>query len=1295
MYSSFEKKNCAGHAVPVKPPKFSRLVFSVVVCLTLQKLPAIRSPVRTPAARIRAGSAPPSREDIIDRHFNNHDPLQMKTTPASPAVAFLRILVASLAIASAQAAPSAPSVITGISPNNIQAEGGTALTITGHGLSSATSATVGGVEVFDLQVIDDHTIVATTSADMNAAVSEVSVTTAQGTTSVAGLLNMDPIQQGESIPAAATYWKGQTSSLWNATNWASDSNGTATTARPTNADAITFSATGAGNRTTTLGTDFTIKSLTISDTNAVTIGGSNKLTLTDTNAITVNSGAGLLTLSSTGLVLSGASPTIAVNNAAGALISSNLDTNTSLLAKTGTGTLTLTGTNTYTGDTGINGGTLQVSGGGAITQTSGLTLDFYSSTVSNVLIDGSGKGGSITATGSTIVAWSGTSTLTLQNGGTLSDALARVGWAEGSNGTANVDGKGSTWTNSNDLIVGGNGPASNLGGSVGVVNITNDGLISDRLANIGDQAGATGTVTVDGKGSTWTNTNPYGLPLLLGNSGSGTLNIQNSGTVTNNDANTKGAFLGVMLAQSDGSTGNLNIKSGGTLFSSTGIVGQGSGATGTVTVDGAGSAWTMTGNLTVDNGGTGSVTITHGGLVTNQAAILAASTKDLGTVTVDGAGAAASATKWTNSGDVIVGQSGPGVLNIKNGGQVDVNSTLSQITLGQNTGSSGTLNIGSGGTSGILNAGLVTGGDGTASINFNHTDAAYNFTPVIAGSTSVNQTGSGSTVLTNDSTYTGTTNVTAGALIVDGSLDGGANITVGPGATLAGTGGIFTAGDQSIFINGTLNVGDPSIVTASTLTLDTFGKGAVVMGAGSFIHVNLFTGAGLGDNTATSSAADILSLHGLLNATAGGTLILGNPNHMTTFALGDHWQVLDLNSSMKNSGTVSGTLAVNVSALGLSNGLSGSFDPSSGIFSIVNNTAQISATTTGLPMANVEGQVLISGSQTVTGDVNNHLYNLRAGDGEEAANDGIAAAMDEGVVVGQGDGDPDSKSPIAKRVLRSRQWEVFATVNYGNLNLRPISSQAGVQVDSWASSVGIQRHITRGLAVGFATTYLTSDQNYTSGLGHVHLEGPALSAYLSFVRKDFWSSLLYSFGTYDMNTNRNPGLGFAGALGSTHTNTNAIQYNTGWNFRFQNNTLVTGPFAGIDYLVGTVAGYSETGGGGAALSYGRQTYQSLVTRVGWSLSKKLTTNWARITPQVRLSYERQNLTNNGTSVSLINAPFTATGGNQSPGQSYMVAGGGVNFQFTDRISLLLSYQGQFFRNNLQAHFGSVRLSYQF
>jgi outer membrane autotransporter protein len=263
------------------------------------------------------------------------------------------------------------------------------------------------------------------------------------------------------------------------------------------------------------------------------------------------------------------------------------------------------------------------------------------------------------------------------------------------------------------------------------------------------------------------------------------------------------------------------------------------------------------------------------------------------------------------------------------------------------------------------------------------------------------------------------------------------------------------------------------------------------------------------------------------------------------------------------------------------------------------------------------------------------------------------------------------------------------------VDLNALGGQAGVQVESWAPGVGVERHLSRGLALGFAVSFLQSWQDYSAGLGGLDLEGPALSAYASFARKNYWSSLLYSFGSYQMDSTRNPGFGFPTAFGSTRTYTHAVQYNTGWNFRFQDNTLVTGPFVGIDYLHGSVDAYNETGGGLAALRYNEQSFESLATRVGWSVTKKIKTGFAEVTPQVRLGYERQNLTNNGTSVSLINAPFTATGGNQSPGQDYLVASAGVNFAFNDQLGLLLSYQGQFFRSDMSAHFGALRLSYRF
>lgn len=340
-----------------------------------------------------------------------------------------------------------------------------------------------------------------------------------------------------------------------------------------------------------------------------------------------------------------------------------------------------------------------------------------------------------------------------------------------------------------------------------------------------------------------------------------------------------------------------------------------------------------------------------------------------------------------------------------------------------------------------------------------------------------------------------------------------------------------------------------------------------------------------------------------------------------------------------------------------------------------------------------QNQGLVNGTTAATGGINNNLFNLSSGGGDPGSDGSIASAIDDGVVSGQGDGDPD-KSPVAKFVKQSRPWEVFAVTNYANVKIAAIGGQAGVQVDSWVPGVGMQRRVARDLALGFAVSYVHSEQGYTGGLGSMRLEGPALTTYLSLVRENVWHNLLYSFGAYDLNSIRNPGAGPL-AYGNTTTYTNAVQYNTGWNFRLQNNTLVTGPFVGIDYLHGSVHSYNETGGGGAALSYRHQTFQSLVSRIGWSVSKKLTTDWATITPQVRLSYERQNLKNNGTSNAAINAPFAAGGGNQRPGQDYLVAGAGLNFAFNDQFSLLLTYQGQFFRQDMQAHFGGVRLSYKF
>ena len=112
-------------------------------------------------------------------------------------------------------------------------------------------------------------------------------------------------------------------------------------------------------------------------------------------------------------------------------------------------------------------------------------------------------------------------TVTIQNGGTVTSGSGNVGADpfNGSLGTVNVTGAGSTWSmGGTNLDVGDQ--------SQGILNITDGGTVSNHNGNIGF---AEGTVNVSGAGSKWTNTGG----LFIGRNTNGTLNITAGGLVTN------------------------------------------------------------------------------------------------------------------------------------------------------------------------------------------------------------------------------------------------------------------------------------------------------------------------------------------------------------------------------------------------------------------------------------------------------------------------------------------------------------------------------------------------------------------------------------------------------------------------------------------------------------------------------------------------------------------------------------------------------------------------------------------
>lgn len=183
----------------------------------------------------------------------------------------------------------------------------------------------------------------------------------------------------------------------------------------------------------------------------------------------------------------------------------------------------------------------------------------------------------------------------------------------------------------------------------GTLNINDGGTVENTIGYIGRNSAlssSTGTVTVSGAGSTWTNREV----LYVGNYGMGTLNINAGGTVTN----------------------------------AMGCIGYGANSSGNVTVNGAGATWSNSSSLIVGESGTSTLNITNGGSVTNTNGCVGALSGSEGTVMVSGDGAT-----WINSGDLLIADNGTGTLTIRPGGTVSIGGEL-------NVDTGGTVNVNGG-----------------------------------------------------------------------------------------------------------------------------------------------------------------------------------------------------------------------------------------------------------------------------------------------------------------------------------------------------------------------------------------------------------------------------------------------------------------------------------------------------------------------------------------------------------------------------------------------------------------------
>lgn len=466
------------------------------------------------------------------------------------------------------------------------------------------------------------------------------------------------------------------------------------------------------------------------------------------------------------------------------------------------------------------------------------------------------------------------------------------------------------------------------------------------------------------------------------NSTSGVLRL-NGTTVNTVTGLSAGGSAGMILVVSDASTQNVTLQNtvpnGNqsmtlSLGTTNGGIYVASGRQLTinnqVTQVATGSGFTKSGAGTLfllqNNTFNGNVTISAGTVQLGNGG----TTGDLGTGTGTVVNNGALIVNRSNALTLAHSISGSGSLTLTGGGNLTLTGTNSY---GTTTILSGTLQAGSGGTTGTLGSGAVAN---NASLIFNRSNS-YTASNAISGTGSVTKNGAGILTLSGNlsfagslTTNSGTTRLTHASNSYGATVINGGTVSVGTG----GTGG--SLGTGSVTNNGTLTFNRSNSHTVSNQIL---GAGALSkLGAGTTTLTanHGFTGTvsisqgtlelGNGGSSGSFAAGGAIT-----TSAATATLAINRSDNTTTSAvLGGR----SLSGSGNFSKNGSGTLIVDstVNLTGVTSVNSGILQVNSGLSSsqiVVNNGATLTGSGPITGNVLIDSSGTLAGTSTVTGNV--------------------------------------------------------------------------------------------------------------------------------------------------------------------------------------------------------------------------------------------------------------------------------------------------------------------------------------